>query len=100
MALGAYALSYRRCFAKSAESVANFAVASAAIPHRKWRRLSEPFLRSPFESACFRFTLKTLFRSENHMLITGGFTGVGIVLASQTLFEARGESRAQRRRPG
>jgi len=87
-ALGAYALSYRRCFTQSSESISNFAAVGGAIRRGKLHRLLRPFLRTPFQRACFPFTLKTLFRSENHTLIVGGFTGMGIVLASQTLFEA------------
>lgn len=87
-ALGAYALSYRRCFTQSSESIANFAAVGGAIHRGGLRRATAPFLRSPFERACFSFTMKTLFRSENHTLIVGGLTGVGIVLASETMFRA------------
>lgn len=95
LALAAYVLSYRRCFTKSSESIANFASVGGAIRRRKLRRLTDLFLRSPFERACFSFTLKTLFRSENHTLIVGGFTGIGVVLASEVLFQtAAGKSAA------
>jgi hypothetical protein len=92
-ALGAYALSYRRCFTQSSESIANFASVGGSIRHGTLSRLADLFLRTPFERACFRFTLKTLFRSENHTLIVGGFAGVGIVLASEALFQAAPTSR-------
>ncbi len=88
VAIMAYTLSYRRCFAKSAESIANFAGVGGAIRHRTRHPARDLFLRTPFERGCFSFTLKTLFRSENHTLILGGFTGVGIVLASETLFRS------------
>ncbi len=87
-ALGAYALSYRRCFTQSSESISNFAAVGNAIRRGKLQRLLRPLLRTRFQRASFPFTLKTLFRSENHTLIVGGFTGMGIVLASQTLFQA------------
>jgi hypothetical protein len=86
LALGAYALSYRRCFAQSTEIVTNFGVTHTRRHGYPW--LAALFLKTPFERGCFRFALKTLLRSENHTLIVGGFTGVGLVLASQTLFEA------------
>ena len=86
LALGAYALSYRRCFAQSSESIANFAAVGGTIRRGSLRRVTDVFLRTPFERACFSFTLKTLFRSENHTLMVGAFTGIGIVLASETLF--------------
>lgn len=92
-ALGAYALSYRRCFTQSSESIANFAAVGGAVRRGRLHRTTDLFLRSPFERACFSFTLKTLFRSENHTLIVGGFAGVGIVLASETMFRATAASR-------
>ena len=87
-ALGAYGLSYRRCFTHSSESIANFATVGGAVRRGRLHRATDLFLRSPFERACFSFTLKTLFRSENHTLIVGGFTGIGIVLASETMFRS------------
>jgi hypothetical protein len=96
LAIAAYTLSYRRCFAKSAEAIANFAGVGDAIHHRSWHRATDLFLRTPFERGCFSFTLKTLFRSENHMLIVGGFAGVGIVLASETLVQSASSGGANR----
>jgi hypothetical protein len=92
LAIAAYALSYRRCFANISESIANFAAVGGAIRHRSRCRALDLFLRTPFERGCFSFTLKALFRSENHMLIVGGFAGVGIVLASETLFQSASAS--------
>jgi hypothetical protein len=90
LAVAGYSLSYRRSFAKSAESIENFASGGRAT--RRWGRhgATDLLLRTPFERGCYSFTLKTLFRSENHMLIVGGFTGVGIVLASERLFQSAG----------
>ena len=88
LAIAASALGYRRCFRKSSESIANFAVVGGAIRHRSRHLVTDLFMRTPFERGCFSFTLKTLFRSENHMLIVGGFLGVGIVLASESLFQS------------
>ena len=96
LAIAAYALSYRRYFTKSSESIANFASVGGAIRHSKRHLATDRFLRTPFERGCFSFTLKTMFRSENHMLIVGGFTGVGIVLASETLFQSAGSGGANR----
>lgn len=89
LALAAYALSYGWSFTQSSESIANFAAVGSIIRRRRLRHLTDRFVRTPFERACFWFTLKTLFRSENHTLIVGGAAGIGIVLASETLFEAR-----------
>ena len=90
--IAAYALSYRRCFTKIPESIANFAAGGSEVRYRGWHRAADLFLRTPFERGCFSFTLKALFRSENHMLIVGGFAGVGIVLASETLVESASAS--------
>lgn len=96
LAVAAYALSYRRCFTKISESIANFASVGGAIRHRSRHRVTDLFLRTPFERGCFSFALKALFRSENHMLIVGGFAGVGIVLASETLVQSASAGGANR----
>jgi hypothetical protein len=96
LAVAAYALSYRRCFTKTSESIANFPAVGGAIGHTSRHRATDLFLRTPFERGCFSFTLKALFRSENHMLIVGGFAGVGIVLASETLFQSASPGGATR----
>lgn len=95
LALGAYALSYRRCFTKSSESISNFAAVGRAIRRSRLRWVTDLFLHTPFERACFSFTLKTLFRSEDHTLIVGGFTGIGIVLASEVLFQTAAARNAE-----
>ena len=96
LAVAAYALSYRRCFTKIPESIENFAAVGGAIRHSSRPRVTDVFLRTPFESGCFSFTLKTLSRSENHMLIVGGFAGVGLVLASETLVQSASAGGANR----
>lgn len=96
VAIAAYALSYRRSFAKSAESMMNFAFVDGPIRHRGRSKARHPLLRTPFERGCFSFTLKALFRSESHLLIVGGFTGVGVVLASERLFRTAGAGIAHR----
>ncbi|MHB8540387.1 MAG: hypothetical protein ACYDCD_05530 [Candidatus Acidiferrales bacterium] len=88
LALGSYALCYRRCSTQSYESVTNLSGEGGLIDRWKLHWVSDLFLRSSFERACFRFTLKALFRSENQTLMLGGLTGIGIVLGSQTLYEA------------
>jgi hypothetical protein len=95
LALGTYAVSYGRCFTQSAEVVSNIADRHGRPHHRGFDRLHGLWLRSPFERAAFRFALKTLFRSENHTLVVLGSIGLGVVLASETLFEA-----ARNRAPG
>ncbi len=45
-------------------------------------------VRSPFERAIYRFTVKTLLRSERHSLLFGAFAGLGLVLAFEMLVSA------------
>lgn len=97
VALGAYALSYRRCFTQNAEITTRLPSTGGRVSRLVFRWLDSFLLRNPFQRSCFRFTTKTLFRSENHALMVGGFAGLGIVLASQTLYEAaQGQAAAAR----
>ncbi|MBV9181367.1 MAG: hypothetical protein JO356_08640, partial [Acidobacteria bacterium] len=81
-----YAASYRRSFLRIPE---NHDLGPIPIISLKFRSLSRlldgTFLSSPFERAAYWFTLKTLFRSEQHALVLAAFAGFGIVLASQFL---------------
>jgi hypothetical protein len=88
LAIGAYALGYRRCFTYSAETIARLPSGEGAIVGRIFNVLNRLVFRSPFERASFRFTMKALARGENQALVLGWFGGLGIVIASQTLFAA------------
>jgi hypothetical protein len=57
-------------------------------------------LRSPFERAIYRFTVKTLLRSERHSLLFGAFAGLGLVLAFEMLASSYGAARAPGEPPG
>jgi hypothetical protein len=88
LALIAYAVSYQRCFVRLLEL-------ADAPPGHLGLRMSWIFslfdlliLRTPFQRAGYRFVLKTLSRNEAHALAAGGFLGVGMVIASRTLFSA------------
>ncbi|HZT30411.1 MAG TPA: hypothetical protein VFA33_11035 [Bryobacteraceae bacterium] len=76
------ALSYRRHFLRIPE-------VSDLPPGGRRLRLSWPafldrlFLPTPFQRACYHFTVRTLLRSETHCLLLGVFAGLGLVLASQ-----------------
>jgi hypothetical protein len=87
-AVAIYSLSYRRCFARIPETTDT---GSSSIRTRfSWifPQLDRTILNSPFQRAGYRFVIKTLFRSEQHGLVLGGFFGLGIVIASQFLFAA------------
>jgi hypothetical protein len=84
-ATAAYVISYYRYFIRIPE---NLDVTIHKREPRRWLPkwvLDGLVLRSPFERACYRFTLKTLMRNERQSLIFGGFVGLGLVLASEAL---------------
>ena len=83
-----YAISYRRCFARTAEATGNSR--GSALQSFRWlyKVLDHTVLTSPFQRAGYRFVMSTLFRNDQHSLILGGFSGLGIVLASQFLFSS------------
>ncbi len=84
----AYVLSYYRHFMRIPETL------DVTVRKRQPRELVPAWildrliLRNPFERACYRFTLKTLFRNERQSLLLGAFAGLGLVIASQTLVAA------------
>jgi hypothetical protein len=88
LAIAAYVISYYRYFIRIPEKL------DTPIRKREPRPWVPPWLldglllRSPFERACYRFTLKTLLRNERQLLFLGALTGLGLVLASQTLVSA------------
>lgn len=83
-----YGLSYYRYFIRIPETL------DIPVRKREPRKLVPEWfldrllLRTPFERACYKFTLKTLARNERQSLFLGGFLGLGLVLASQTLIFA------------
>lgn len=84
----AYAVGYQRHFVRISEIVE---AAGATPEHRAWRvtaLLDRMVLHTPFQKGCFRFTWKTLLRSEPHRLVLTGVSGLGLVLASQALMTA------------
>ena len=86
VAVVAYLVSYRRHFVQTAEKVET---GGSVIP-LPWLRPLGRFadaliLRTPFERAGFRFTLRTLARSPRHRLAIAACVGVAIVAIVQTL---------------
>lgn len=90
-----YVISYYRYFIRIPETL------DVTIRKREPRRLLPPWLldrvllHSPFERACYRFTIKTLLRNERQSLLLGAFVGLGLVLASQTLVSTFNQKAAQ-----
>ena len=88
VAVGAYALSYRRCFLRSAETMVILPAGGGLISSYVLRAVDRVLLRNRLQRGAFRFTMKTLFRSETHALTWIGFTAVGVMIASNDLFLA------------
>lgn len=88
VAIGAYALSYRRCFLRSAETMVILPAGGGVIARSVLRMLDKTLLRSPFQRGGFRFVVKALFRSETHSLAWIAFTAVGVMIASNNLLLA------------
>lgn len=83
-----YVLSYYRYFIRIPETL-DTTLRSRAPRILFPMRLMDLFvLRSAYERATYRFAMKTLLRNDRHSLIFGGFAGLGIVIASQTLLSA------------
>lgn len=85
-AVALYSLSYRTCFARILETAD--VIPANETDHFSWafKSLDRWILTSPFQRAGYRFVMRTLFRSEGHGVVLGGFFGLGIVTASQFLF--------------
>ncbi|MFZ0593325.1 MAG: hypothetical protein WAM39_22905 [Bryobacteraceae bacterium] len=92
-----FALSYRRYFLRIAERPDGTAQPSRA----RWIRLEwfDPvlklWLRSGAELATFRFIVKTLLRSETHLLFVGLWAGIGLLLSLEGLTGARAAIESQ-----
>jgi len=88
IAIVVYAVSYGRCFKRIPENIDTIPESNRTGAAWMFGLLDRVVLRSGFQRAGYRFVLRTLLRSERHSLVLGGFTGLGIVLASQVLFAA------------
>jgi hypothetical protein len=89
VAILSYAVGYRRHFLRIPELSES---GNAQVTSKfGWlgRLIDRAVLRTPFQRGGVRFAWKTLLRSERHALILAGFTGWGLVLASQAMLRAR-----------
>ncbi|HEY3938072.1 MAG TPA: hypothetical protein VGL97_11610 [Bryobacteraceae bacterium] len=87
IAVAAYSLCYRRHFLRLAESFDTLGGSRhvSRLPLPQW--LGRVLFRSRFEEACSRFSLKVLLRSERHVMLFGGYLGIGLVIVAQALFD-------------
>ena len=83
-----YVLSYYRYFMRIPETLDTTLRSRAPRILFPMRLMDSFVLRSAYERATYRFAIKTLLRNDRHSLIFGGFAGLGIVIASQTLLSA------------
>jgi len=83
LALVFSALSYRRYFMRIPESSDARQTGSRWSLRGIWPLVDGSLLRSPFQRACYHFSVRALLRSEMHCILFGGFVGLGLVVASQ-----------------
>jgi hypothetical protein len=88
LSLAAFSFSFRRSYLRSAESTESRLPGSSRASFM-FRALDKVLLRSAFDRGCYRFVLRTIFRSQEHAFVFGVFGTVGVVLSSQTLLAAR-----------
>ena len=92
IAIAAYALSYRRCFLRSAETIVILPAGGGVIARFTLRGLDKILLRGPFQRGGFRFVIRALFRSETHSLTWVAFIAVGVMIASNNLLIAHAKT--------
>ena len=95
VALAAYVAGYRRYFVRIPESADADIGAQHGRSSRMIAVLDRIALRTPLQRAGYRFSIKTLFRSESHGLVVAAFVAMAIVIASHTLFAALGDKSAR-----
>jgi len=96
IAFCAYAIGYRRHFVRIAEIADTSAIGRVPRTSQLGILLDRVLLHTPFQKACFRFTTKTLLRSESHRLVLTAVGGLALVLASQALMDASQSARSWR----
>lgn len=80
VSIASYSLCYQRHYLRLAESLDLI----GTTHHRLRVPLPQFLFRTRFEHACLSFALKTLLRSERHILFFGAYLGVGLVLVYGT----------------
>jgi hypothetical protein len=83
-----YVVSYGRCFLRIPEVMQRESEAARRWLSWWFALCDFTFLRTPFQRATYRFVWETLQRSEHHTLVMGGFAGLGLVIASQSLLDS------------
>jgi hypothetical protein len=90
LAAAAYALCFRRFFVRIPEMMPGSRIRRVRLflPNLAFRFLDAVAFRTPPERASFRFTMKTLLRSQIHLQTVLVAVALGVVVASQFLLSA------------
>ncbi|MGI9070614.1 MAG: hypothetical protein ACR2JB_04620 [Bryobacteraceae bacterium] len=75
-------LSYRRYFVRIPESSDSMQPARRRMGSLS-ALIDRVVSKSGFQSACYRFSLRVLLRSERHFIVLAAFVGLGLIVASQ-----------------
>jgi len=86
----AYALCFRRFFVRIPEALPGSRIRRVRpiLPDLVFRFLDATVLRTPPEQASFRFTIKTLFRSQIHLQTVLVAVALGLIVSAQFLLSA------------
>jgi len=88
----AYALSYHRHFLRLAEESGALPSSNRTLRFSIPRWASRLVFPTEPEMGIAAFALKTLFRSEQHLLFFGGYLGLGLVLVAEFAMTSRADS--------
>lgn len=88
ISLATYSLCYGRFLRLGAQTPTSLPARRPARSSWAFRLLDGFLLRSPFQRACYRFALRTLFRGGEQAFALGAFLSLGAILAAQTVLSA------------
>ena len=85
IAIFAYTVSFRRSFIRIPETADAGPVPQGQLKFLPVKILHKTILRTPSQSACYDFIVRTLLRSDGHLQIVLAFGGLGLVSAATSL---------------
>jgi hypothetical protein len=89
VAIFAYAVSFRRSFIRIPETADAGPLPRSQLKLSPLKILHKVILRTPSQSACYHFIIRTLLRSDGHLQIVVAFGGLGLVAAAASLSSLR-----------
>jgi hypothetical protein len=89
IAIFAYAVSFRRSFIRIPETADAGPLPRTQLKFLPLTILHKVILRTPSQSACYHFIVRTLLRSDGHLQIVVAFGGLGLVAAAASLSSLR-----------